>query len=129
MRSPHDLHGVLDMTPLRGFLRLALAFARQGIAGRLRDRSVAMPFEHLPRDGVDLGLGCHLALPAISGLRRTGLRRRGAAGLKTAEPTLSFHSFPCFSTGFHQPVTVATSPSLRLALVKPGGIVGLVDAA
>jgi hypothetical protein len=62
-------------------------------------------------------------------LGRTRLRRQGAAGLKTAEPMVSFHRFPCFGTGFRQPVTVATSPSLRLALVKPGGIVELIDAA
>jgi hypothetical protein len=131
MRSPHHLHGVLDVTPLRGFFRLALAFASQGIAGRLRDRSVAMPFKHLSRDGVDLGLGCHLALPAISGWAAAGCAVRVRLVLKTAGPMISFHRFPCIRSGFPQPVavSVATSPSLRLALVKPGGIVGLVDAA
>lgn len=63
MRSPHHLHGVLDMTPLPGFFRLALALASQGMAGRFGDSVEAMPLEHLPRDGVDLHLGCHLTLP------------------------------------------------------------------
>ena len=62
MRSPHSLHGVLDMTPLRGFFRLALALASLGIAGRLGDRLEAVLLDHLPGDGVDLHLGCHVAL-------------------------------------------------------------------
>ena len=63
MRAPDDLHGVFDMAPLAGFFRLALALAIQGVAGRLRDRFETVPLEHLPRDGVDLHLGYHLALP------------------------------------------------------------------
>jgi hypothetical protein len=62
MWSAHYLHGVLDMTPLIGFFGVALALAGYGIAGRFCDRCSAMTLEHLPRDGVNLGLGCHLAL-------------------------------------------------------------------
>ena len=37
MRSPHHLDGILDMTPLAGFLGIALALAGQRILGRLGD--------------------------------------------------------------------------------------------
>src|SRR6267378_5615477 len=72
MRSPHHLHGVLDMAPLIGFFGVALALASQGIFGRLRNSSGAMPLEHLPRDGVDLGFGCHLALRDVPLIRAAG---------------------------------------------------------
>src|SRR5437868_5271875 len=72
MRSAHDLHGVLDMTPLAGLFRLAHAFASHGVAGRPGDCFDAVPLEHLPRDGVDFHLGCHLALPAIHRAEEAG---------------------------------------------------------
>jgi len=65
MRSSHHLHGVLDMTPLIGFLGVALALASQGIPGCLGDGSQAMSLEYLPRDRVDLRFGRHLALPDV----------------------------------------------------------------
>src|SRR6266568_9055748 len=65
MRAPHHLHGVLDVTPLLGFICLALVLASLGIAGRLGDRLVAKLNNHLPGDGVDLHLGYHVALPGV----------------------------------------------------------------
>src|SRR5438034_3707705 len=62
MRSLHELHGVLDMTPLAGLFGLAFAFASNRVLRRLGDGRWAMPLEHLPRDGVDLHLGRHGAL-------------------------------------------------------------------
>src|ERR1700730_10155687 len=62
MRSAHHLHGVLDMTPLAGFFAIAPALAGQGILVRLGDSLQAMLLEHLPRDGVNLHFGCHVAL-------------------------------------------------------------------
>src|SRR6266496_629782 len=78
MRAPHHLHGVLDMTPLLGFIGLALALASQGIAGRLGDRLEAVLLDHLPGDGVDLHLGYHVALP--------GVPPRGAAEIHSVVP-------------------------------------------
>jgi hypothetical protein len=65
MRSAHHLHGVLDVTPFLGLFSLAFALASQRIPGCLRDGSDSMLLEHLPRDGVDLRLGRHLALPVF----------------------------------------------------------------
>src|SRR6266705_130448 len=50
MRAPHHLHGVLDVTPLLGFIVLALALANQGIAGRCGSLETAEPQVsfHLP---------------------------------------------------------------------------------
>ena len=62
MRSPHHLHGVLDVTPLFRFLCIALAFASQRILGGLCDGSRAVLLEHLPRDSVNLRMGYHVAL-------------------------------------------------------------------
>jgi hypothetical protein len=92
MRSPHHLHGVLDMTPLIGFFGVTLALASQGIFGRLRNSSGAMSLEHLPRDGVDLGFGCHLALRDVSLIRAagTGSAVAPAVSQETAEPEVSF---------------------------------------
>src|SRR5258705_3627611 len=63
MRPPHQLHGVLDMTPLLGLIDVALALAGLCVLRGLRDRSEAVLLHHLPRDGVDLNLGHHGALP------------------------------------------------------------------
>src|SRR5258708_22323556 len=62
MRSPHHFHGVLDMAPLFGFFGIAVALAGQGIAGRMGDRLRAVLLEHLSRDHVDFGFGCHVIL-------------------------------------------------------------------
>src|ERR1700704_5062694 len=84
MRAPHHLHGVLDVTPLLGFIGLALALASQGIAGRLGDRLEAVLLDHLPGDGVNLHLGYHVALPSRSATRsrRNSSRRAAAAAFK-----------------------------------------------
>src|SRR5882757_5421317 len=123
MRSAHHLHGVLDMTPLLGLFRVALAFTSQRIAGRLGDGSDAMLLEHLPRDGVDLRLGCHLALPVFP---QSEPRERFFLVLRLPLKPLNRRSR---STGNTQvpaaPSPAApTSPSLRLALVKPGRTLG-----
>src|SRR5687768_5127600 len=89
MRSPHHLHGVFDVAPLAGFFRITLALASHGVLGRLGDRARAMPLEHLPRDGVDLGLRCHLALPVVL----VGPGTSSARFPTTAEPEVSFQ-FP-----------------------------------
>ena len=65
VRSPHHLHGVLDVTPLIGLLGFALAFASLRILSRLRDRREAVPLEHLPRDHVNLHFRYHVALPML----------------------------------------------------------------
>lgn len=62
MRSPHHLHGVLDMAPLFGFVGVALALASHGIPRRLGDSLEAVLLEHLPRNRVNLHLGYHVAL-------------------------------------------------------------------
>src|SRR5580765_3975560 len=62
MRSPHHLHGVLDVTPLFRFLGIALALASQRILGGLCDGSRAVLLEHLPRESVNLRMGYHVAL-------------------------------------------------------------------
>jgi hypothetical protein len=130
MRSAHALDGVLDMTPLAGFLGLALVLARQRMAGRLRDRADAMRFEHLPCDGVDLGLGCHLALPAVAVVAAA---TDGAVMLrpvlKTTEGAVSFHRWPApvpGSTAVSGPNLSIPSPCFGqtlLALWAPAGIV------
>jgi hypothetical protein len=50
MRASHDLHGVFDMPPLQRFFGVALAFAIQGIPGRLGNSLKAVLLDHLPRD-------------------------------------------------------------------------------
>jgi hypothetical protein len=62
MRSPHHLHGVLDMTPLVGFVGVTLVLALNRLLRRLGDRLEAVLLEHLPRDRVNLRLGDHVAL-------------------------------------------------------------------
>jgi hypothetical protein len=84
VRSLHDLHSAFDMTPFERFLGLALALARQSILCRLGNRRRTMPLEHLPRDGVDLDLRSHVALPKF---RWTGPQEQMRLVLKTAEPT------------------------------------------
>jgi hypothetical protein len=59
MRTAHDLHGVGDVTLLLGLIGLATALTRLRLFGSLRNCSETMPFQHLPRDGVDLELGHH----------------------------------------------------------------------
>src|SRR5260370_19308393 len=68
MRSPHDLHSVLDVAPLSCFFRLALALASNRFLGRLGYRLQAMFLEHLPRNRMNLRLGYHVALPDVSPL-------------------------------------------------------------
>jgi hypothetical protein len=125
MRSPHDLHGAFDLTPFVRFLGLALALARQRVLGSFGDGRRAMLLEHLPRDGVDLRLGSHVALPDVSVNRAAGT---GPAVilrpvLKTAEPAVSFPSSPR-SRHSGSPHAVAkaatTSPSHCHALATPG---------
>jgi len=82
MRAAHHLHGVLDMTPLAGFCGLAVMLAFQRIAGSFRNRRGTVPLEHLARDGVDLHLGCHLALPGFASPRG----RAGSSGRASACP-------------------------------------------
>src|SRR5712671_3561307 len=93
MRAPHHLHGVFEMTPFLGFLGIALAFAGLGIAGRLRDRLKAVLFKHLPRDGVDLHLGDHVALPVFAefGAAGTGSSTMLRLLHDSAEPEFWFH--------------------------------------
>ena len=74
VRSPHHLHGVLDVAPLIGLLGFALAFASLRILSRLRDRREAVPLEHLPRDHVNLHFRYHVALPMLCCSRRRGDR-------------------------------------------------------
>src|ERR1700722_5259941 len=62
MRSPHHLDGILDMAPLLGFVSIALFLAGQRVPGRMGDRLHAVPLEHLPRNGVNLRFGHHVAL-------------------------------------------------------------------
>src|SRR5258706_4965444 len=62
MRSPHQLHGVLDVAPLFGFFGVALVLASLGILGRLDNSLEAVLLEHLTRDHVNLYLGYHVAL-------------------------------------------------------------------
>src|ERR1700687_4893455 len=89
MRAPHHLHGILDMTPLFGFFGLALALASLGIPGRLGDRLEAVLLDHLPGDGVDLHLRCHVALLMHSAAELDSVV---CGSLQTAEPQVSFHS-------------------------------------
>src|SRR4051812_41179486 len=89
--APHDLHGAFDMTPFARLLGLALALARQRILGSLGDRRAAVPFQHLPRDAVDLRLGSHVALLMFreytAGTSSAVVLR---LALKIAEPAVSF---------------------------------------
>ena len=89
MRSPHHLHGVLDMTPLRGFLGIALAFAGLRIVGRLCDGGEAVLLHHLARNRVDLHFRHHVALP---GFHQSPPQRFDSLRLprETAEPKVSF---------------------------------------
>src|SRR6187200_1723764 len=109
MRSPHQLHGVLDVTPFPGLFRLALALAGLCILRRLGDRTKTMLFDHLSRDGVDLRLGCHFALPdgfARMGTAATRFRGDIAALPRTVEAELSFHAV----SGSRKPHTLSTLP-------------------
>jgi hypothetical protein len=90
VRSLHNFHGVFDMTPFARFLGLALALARQSILCRLGNRRRAMPLEHLPRDGVDLHLRSHVALPQFQWIWPPEQVR---LVLKTAEPAARSASF------------------------------------
>jgi hypothetical protein len=51
------------MTPFAGFFLLAIVLASQHIMRSMCDGHGAMPFEHLPCNGVDLDLGNHGAPP------------------------------------------------------------------
>jgi hypothetical protein len=55
----HELHGVFYVTPFVSLFDLSLVLAIQCILGRMSDGRGAMPFKHLPCDGVDLELGNH----------------------------------------------------------------------
>jgi hypothetical protein len=60
---PYDnLHGVSYVTPFVGLFHLTLLFTGQRILGGMSDRRRAVPFKHLPREGVDLNLRDHGAL-------------------------------------------------------------------
>jgi len=56
MRAAHGLQGALDVTPLRGPVAVAPAFAGLRILGRLRDCGEPMLLERLARDGMNLRL-------------------------------------------------------------------------
>src|SRR5262249_25135452 len=66
IRPAHDLHGALDVPPLVSLLVVAFFFAGLRVLGGLGNRSEAVPFNHLPRDRVNLHLGHHAALPMFS---------------------------------------------------------------
>src|SRR5467141_2640357 len=72
MRPPHHLHGIFEMSPLLGFLGIALALASNRILRRLGDSLGTVLLKHLPRNRVNLHLGDHVALPYV--------RSFGAAG-------------------------------------------------
>ena len=89
MRSPHQLHGVLDMTPLPGFVDIALALASQCIVCGLRDRGEAVLLHHLARNRVDLHFRHHVALPGFHQSTPQRSARRDFV-VETAEPKVSF---------------------------------------
>jgi len=89
MRSSHQLHGVFDVTPLPGFLGVALALAGQCIVCSLRDRGEAVLLHHLARNRVDLHFRHHVALPGFHQSMPRRFARRGFL-VKTAEPKVSF---------------------------------------
>ena len=79
------------MTPLSGFLNIAIALASLRIVCGLRDRGEAVLLHHLARNRVDLHFRHHVALP---GFHQSMPQRFAPRGLlmKTAEPKVSFLS-------------------------------------
>ena len=59
VRTAHDFHGIGNMTPFLGLVRLPTPFTGLRLFGSLRNRRKSMLFQHLTRDGVDLDLGHH----------------------------------------------------------------------
>jgi hypothetical protein len=66
MRSPHEFHGVFNVTPLFGFIGVTPVLASLGILGRLGDSLEAVLLKHLPRDAMNLYLGYHLRSPDVA---------------------------------------------------------------
>jgi hypothetical protein len=84
MRSTYDLHGVFDVTPFLGFVSIALGFTGLRVSRCLRNRLQAVLLKHLPRDGMNLQLGCHGALLQIKSSALSGERDL----LTRSQPTL-----------------------------------------
>jgi len=77
------------MTPLPGFLGIALGLASQCIVGGLRDRGETVLLHHLARNRVDLHFRHHVALPGFHQSTPQRFARRGFL-VETAEPKVSF---------------------------------------
>jgi hypothetical protein len=60
----HDLYGVFYVPPLVGLFDLTFLLATQRILSRMGDGRGAMPFKHLPGDGVDLNFRRHRGPPS-----------------------------------------------------------------
>jgi hypothetical protein len=54
VRSTHDLHGICDVAPFPGFIRIAFHLTGLRVLRSLRNRLETMLLKHLPRDGVNL---------------------------------------------------------------------------
>src|SRR5713226_9989883 len=96
MRSSHHLHGVLDMTPLIGFLGVALALASQGIpaawamAPKPCRSSICRAIVWIcVSDVISLSLMFRQSEP------QEPVPRSCCGFLETAEPEVSFHFLPC----------------------------------
>jgi hypothetical protein len=55
----HEFHGVFYVTPFISLVDLSVMLASQRVLGGMSDGRGAMPFKHLPCNGVDLDLGNH----------------------------------------------------------------------
>ena len=105
VRSPHQLHGVLDMAPLPGFIGIALALASLRIVGGLRDRGETVLLHHLARNRVDLHFRHHVALP---GFHQSTPQHFARCGLLVKRPNRKSRSarrrqiiFDKFTSRFH----------------------------
>ena len=52
-RSAHDLHGICDVAPFHGFIRIAFRLTGLRVLRSLRNRLETMLLKYLPRDGVN----------------------------------------------------------------------------
>src|SRR5579863_8929315 len=95
VRAYHDLYGVFYVPPLVGLFYLTLVLATQRILSRMGDGRRAMPFKHLPCDGMDLNFRRHHGPPSKiepsppvhSGLRQLKNRRTAGVVPRLAVPT------------------------------------------
>src|SRR6185437_3265937 len=134
VRSPHQLHGIRDMTPFLRFVVFTPACASLGHLRGLRDRRGTMLLEHLARDGMNLRFGHHVAL-LCSTIGSPPVRRLPGP-YQTVQDELPFPTPNDIYAAFSRTAAAASTISAHFspimiegALVLPLVSVGMIEAS